>query len=61
VAVGFVVVAVQRAPPADREHHRELSVEELLRRARPLPSHEEMAIADLTTEEAEAFLAGVRS
>jgi hypothetical protein len=35
----------------------ELPVEELLRRARPLPSHEKMLIEDLTEEEGAAFLA----
>jgi len=39
----------------------ELPVEELLRRARPLPPYHEMVIDDLTPEEAEAFLAAVRS
>ncbi len=39
----------------------ELPVEELLRRARPLPPYEEMVIDDLTPEEAEAFLAAVQS
>jgi hypothetical protein len=39
----------------------ELPVEELLRRARPLPPYGEMVIDDLTPEEAEAFLAAVRS
>jgi hypothetical protein len=37
----------------------ELPVEELLRRARPLPPHEEMVIDDLTEEEAAAFLAAL--
>lgn len=32
-----------------------------LRRARPLPPHNEMAIDDLTDEEGEAFLAAVLS
>ena len=41
--------------------HEELPVEELLRRARPFPSHEEMAIDDLSDEEAAAFLAAVES
>jgi hypothetical protein len=36
-------------------------VEELLRRARPLPPHEEMMIEDLTEEEGAAFLAAVKS
>jgi hypothetical protein len=35
----------------------ELAVEELLRRARPMPPHEEMVIDDLTEEEGAAFLA----
>ncbi len=39
----------------------ELPVDELLGRARPLPPHGEMVIDDLTPEEAEAFLAAVRS
>jgi len=34
----------------------ELPVEELLRRARPLPPHREMLIDDLTEEEGAAFL-----
>ena len=38
----------------------ELPVEELLRRARPLPPHEEMVIDDLTSEEGDAFLAALR-
>ncbi|HVB92804.1 MAG TPA: hypothetical protein VND67_00680 [Acidimicrobiales bacterium] len=37
----------------------ELPVEELLRRARPLPPHEEMVIDDLTEEEGNAFLAAL--
>jgi hypothetical protein len=39
----------------------ELPVEELLRRAHPLPDHDEMAIEDLSEEEGEAFLAAVQS
>jgi len=39
----------------------ELPVEELLRRARALPPHSEMAIDDLTDEEGEAFLAALPS
>ena len=41
--------------------HLELSVEELFRRARPLPDHDEMVIEDLSEEEGEAFLAAVES
>jgi hypothetical protein len=37
----------------------ELPVEKLLRRARPLPPHEEMVIDDLTPEEGEAFLEAI--
>jgi hypothetical protein len=44
-----------------KEHDLELPVEELLRRARPLPPHEEMVIEDLTKEEGAAFLATVKS
>lgn len=49
--------------PADNSEERdlELPVEELLRRARPLPPHEEMVIEDLTEEEGAAFLAAVKS
>jgi hypothetical protein len=38
------------------EPQLELPVEELLRRARPLPPHDEMVIHDLTEEEGRAFL-----
>jgi hypothetical protein len=37
----------------------ELPVEELLRRARPLPPHEEMVIEDLDEAEGLAFLAAL--
>jgi hypothetical protein len=47
--------------PDNREEHLELSVEELLRRARPLPPHDEMVIEDLSEEEGAAFLAAVES
>jgi hypothetical protein len=39
----------------------ELPVEELLRRGRPLPPHEEMVIEDLTDEEGLAFFEAVNS
>jgi hypothetical protein len=42
-----------------RNQSLELPVEELLRRARPLPQHEEMAIDDLSDEEGAAFLAAL--
>lgn len=41
------------------EQHRELPIEELLRRARPLAASEELVIDDLTAEEADAFLAAM--
>lgn len=49
--------------PADSSDERdlELPVEELLRRARPLPPREEMVIDDLSAEEGAAFLAAVES
>ena len=37
----------------------ELSVEESMRRARPLPPHEEMVIDDLDEAEGAAFLAAL--
>jgi hypothetical protein len=42
------------------EQHRELPIEELLRRAQPLPARKELVIDDLTDEEADAFLAAVK-
>lgn len=47
--------------PIEPKHDevRELPVEELLRRARPLPPHEEMVIDDLTSDEGEAFIAAL--
>ena len=49
------------AVPVSHGESLELSVAELLRRARPLPPLDEMRIDDLTDEEAEAFLAALRS
>jgi hypothetical protein len=43
------------------ERHLELPVEELMRRARPLPGHDEMVIEGLTEEEGNAFLRAVDS
>jgi hypothetical protein len=53
-------VATHPADSSD-EQHLELPVEELMRRARPLPPHDEMVIEDLTEEEGAAFLAAVES
>jgi hypothetical protein len=47
--------------PYNRDEDLELPVNELLRRARPLPPHDEMVIYDLTEEEGAAFLAAVES
>lgn len=49
------------AAPVRNAESLELSVSELLRRARPLPPLEEMVIDDLTDDEAAAFLATLRS
>ena len=54
-------MALKRAQNDDRERHLEPPVEELLRRARPLPSHEAMTLEDVTEEEGQAFLAAVNS
>jgi hypothetical protein len=45
----------------NESEHLELPVEELFRRARPLPDHDEMVIEDLSEDEGEAFLAAVES
>ncbi|MDA8315362.1 MAG: hypothetical protein M0010_09340 [Actinomycetota bacterium] len=47
--------------PTSHEESRELPVPELLRRARPLPSPDDMAIDDLTGEEGAAFLAALEA
>lgn len=47
--------------PSRAGHHMELPVEELLRRARPLPPHEEMVIDDLSEKEGAAFLAALEA
>ena len=47
--------------PDDREAYLELPVEDLLRRAHPMPPHDEMAIDDLTEEKGAAFLGAVES
>ena len=43
------------------EQHLGLPVEELLRRARPLPPHDEMVIEELGADEGEAFVLAVGS
>lgn len=52
---------VWRYAPDNREAHLELPVQELLRRARPLPPHDEMVIEDLTEHEGAAFLMAIES
>lgn len=60
---GSVVGTMSSDPaiPVPKQQHLELPVEELLRRAKPLPPLEDLVIEDLTPEEGEAFLAAVRS
>ncbi|MCA1698788.1 MAG: hypothetical protein LC790_07785 [Actinobacteria bacterium] len=53
-------MSTHRADDID-EQHLELPVEQLLRRARPLPPHDEMVIEDVSVEEGAAFLASVDS
>jgi len=53
-------MSTHRADHLD-EQHLELPVEELLRRARPLPPHDEMVVEDVSVEEGAAFLAAVDS
>jgi hypothetical protein len=48
-----------RVPP--HEDSLELPVEDLLRRARPLPPLDDLVIADLTIDEGDAFLAAIES
>jgi hypothetical protein len=47
--------------PTSIDKSRELPVAELLRRARPLPSLDDMAINDLTEDEGAAFLAALEA
>ena len=47
--------------PARPGDNLELPVEELFRRARPLPPHQEMVIDDLSEEEGAAFLAALEA
>lgn len=51
-------MSTEPLPPRHRDS-LELPVDELLRRARPLPTHEEMMIDDLSGEEGTAFLAAL--
>jgi hypothetical protein len=53
-------MATRRADNSE-EPQLELPVEELLRRARPLPPHDEMVIENVDEEEGAAFLAAIES
>ena len=53
-------MSTHRADDSESEH-LELPVEELLRRARPLPPHDQMIIEDLSEAEGADFLATVDS
>ena len=59
MALGLRLIAMSTQPVSDSDNHLELPVEDLLRRARPLPSHDEMVIDDLDDEEGMAFLAAL--
>ena len=52
-------MAVVPTPPSNSERLTILPAKEALRRARPLPSSDEMAIEGLTDEEWEAFEAAI--
>ena len=57
--VGLPLVTMSTQPISESDKHLELPVEDLLRRARPLPPHDEMVIDDLDDEEGMAFLAAL--
>lgn len=61
-STGTVVIEMSTDPaPTSEGQSLELPVEELLKRARPLPPRSETVIDDLTEEEGEAFLAAISS
>jgi hypothetical protein len=49
----------EQVPEANDAASLELAVNDLLRRARPLPPHEEMVLEDLDLDEGDAFLAAL--
>jgi hypothetical protein len=59
--VHFDVEVTMSSSAHDSETHRslELPIEELFRRARPLPPYEETVIADLTDDEEREFFAAI--
>jgi hypothetical protein len=52
-------MSVQAAGDGQPVRSLELSRDELLRRAQPLPPYDEMVITELTDEEADAFWAAI--
>ena len=54
---GSLDIAMSTEPVMPGPRSLELPVEELFRRARPLPPHEDMVIDDLDDDEGAAFLA----
>jgi hypothetical protein len=48
-------------PQSSEDRSLELPVDELLKRARPLPPHDEMVIEDLTPDEGAEFLAALQA
>lgn len=56
---GSLVDDMSTEPVRPQSGCLELPVEELLRRARPLPPHEEMVMDDLDDDEGAAFLASL--
>lgn len=57
--VPWSVMSTHGDQSAQQPEHLELPVEELLRRARPLPPHEDMLIDGVDAEEGRAFLAAI--
>ena len=53
------MMTMSTQPISESDKHLELPVEDLLRRARPLPPHDEMVIDDLDDDEGRAFLAAL--
>ena len=61
LALHFSEMATEHVQPPNNEPSLELPVEELLKRAKPLPPHEQMVIEGLTEEEGLAWLDAVNS
>ena len=52
-------MTVQRTPDENAGTSLEVSPAELLRRAKPFPSYEDMVIEELTEQEADAFWSAI--